>query len=174
MKPKDKEDDVKSASEIASERAEEVRGVDDKVKQLEEQMLRLRADFENSKRRLERDKLDAIKFANERLLAEILPVVDNMDRAVASLSEGHDPAKVQEGLKIAQSELHEVLESHGVERVKSIGEEFDPQFHEAVGVIENADAKEGTVLEEVQRGYMLNGRLIRPSRVRIAQKSNTN
>ena len=137
-----------------------------------DQLLRLRADFENTKKRLERDKLDAIKFANERLLAEILPIMDNLDRATASLAEGHDPAKVKEGLKIAQEELHQVLESHGVQVVKSVGEEFNPQFHEAVGVVESENAKDGTVLEEVQRGYLLNGRLIRPSRVRIAQQKN--
>ena len=158
-----KEDAVKSAGEKP----------EDKIKQLEDQMLRLRADFENTKKRLERDKIEAIKFANERLLGEILPIVDHMDRAMDSLAGGHDPAKVKDGLKIAQVELHEILESHGVQVVKSLGEEFNPQFHEAVGVIESPEAKDGTVLEEVQRGYLLNGRLIRPSRVKIAQKKET-
>ena len=145
--------------------------IEEKIKQLEDQNLRLRADFENTKKRLERDKLEAIKFANERLLGEILPIVDHLDRAMDSLAEGHDPVKVKEGLKIAQGELHEVLELHGVQAVQSLGQEFDPQFHEAVGVVEGSKAKDGTILEEVQRGYLLNGRLIRPSRVRIAQKT---
>lgn len=135
-----------------------------------DQILRLRAEFENTKKRLERDKQEAIKFANERLLTEILPIVDNFDRAMLSLSEGHDPEKVKQGLKIAQHELHKILEEHGVEVVRSVGEHFDPKFHEAVGVSETSDAKEGTVVDEIQRGYLLNGRLIRPSRVRIAQK----
>lgn len=135
-----------------------------------EQILRLRADFENTKKRLERDKQEAIKYANERLLAQILPIVDNLDRAMASLGEGHDPEKVAQGLKLAQGDLHGVLEAHGVEVVKGVGAAFDPRVHEAVGIVDDADAEEGTIMEEVQRGYLLNGRLIRPSRVRVSQK----
>ena len=135
-----------------------------------EKFLRLRADFENIKKRLERDKQEAIKFANERLLVEMLSIVDNFDRAMTSLSEGHDPEQVKKGLEIAQAELHQVLESHGVQVVKCVGEVFDPKFHEAVATVEAVgDMKEGAIVDEIQRGYVLNGRLIRPSRVRIAQ-----
>lgn len=141
-----------------------------KAPDAQEQLLRLKAEFENTKKRLERDKFDAIKYANERLIAEVLPAIDNLDRAMASIAEGHSVEKVQAGLKIAQDELHKVLEQHGVELVKSVGTEFNPEFHEAVGVVETADAEEGSVVEEIQKGYLLNGRLIRPSRVRIAQK----
>ena len=139
-----------------------------KAKENLDHLLRLKADFENSKKRLEREKQEAVKFANDKLLLEILPVVDNLDRAMASLSEGHDPEKVKQGLKLAQEEIHQVLESHGVKMVRALGEPFDPQVHEAVATVESAEAKEGTVMDEVQRGYLLNGRLIRPSRVRIA------
>ncbi|MBI2094665.1 MAG: nucleotide exchange factor GrpE [Candidatus Omnitrophica bacterium] len=139
-----------------------------------EQMLRIRADFENTKKRLEREKESAIRFANERLLAEILPIVDNFDRAMTSLSEGHDPEKVKQGLKIAQDELHQVLEEHGVEVVKSVGESFDPHVHEAVATVPSAGARDGTIVDEIQRGYLLNGRLLRPSRVRIAQNQPKN
>ena len=138
-----------------------------------DQILRLKADFDNTRKRLERDKLDAIKYANERLLAEILPVLDTVDRALASITEGHDPEKVKQGLVIAQDELHKVLELHGVEVIKAVGNEFDPRFHEAVAMVLTDEAKEGFVVEEVQRGYMLNGRLIRPSRVKVAQARNT-
>jgi molecular chaperone GrpE len=146
---------------------------EDKTKENFDQLLRLKADFENTKKRLQREKEDAIKFANERLLIEILPVADNLDRAMASLSEGHDPAKVMQGLKLAQEELHQVLESHGVKVIPAVGETFNPQVHEAVAAVESADAKEEIVLDEIQRGYMLNGRLIRPSRVRISKTKET-
>lgn len=136
----------------------------------QEQLLRLKADLENTKKRLERDKQEAIKYANEKLLVQILPIVDNLDRALASLLEGHNPEMVAKGLKLAQEELHQVLELHGVQLVKGLGEDFDPQVHEAVGVVEKEGAKEGSIVEEVQRGYLLNGRLIRPSRVRIAKE----
>ena len=144
-----------------------------KLKEALEQPLRLKADFENTKKRLERDKMDAIKYANERLLAEILPALDNVDRALASISEGHDPEKVKQGLRIAQEELHKVLELHGVEVVQAVGNEFDPRFHEAVAMVAAEGAKEGFVVEEVQKGYVLNGRLIRPSRVKVAQEKNS-
>lgn len=136
--------------------------------QARDQLLRLKADFENAKKRLERDKIETIRFANERLLLEILHVVDNFDRAMVSLSEGHDPEKVKQGLKLAQDELHKVLETHGVQIIPSVGREFDPAVHEAVAVVESGEAKEGLVLDEVQKGYLLNGRLLRPSKVRIA------
>ena len=141
-----------------------------KAKDAWDQLLRLRADFENTKKRLERDKQESIKFANEKLLIEILPIVDNLDRAMASLDEGHDPEKVKKGLHIAQGELHQVLEQYGVTVIKCVGAPFDPKFHEAVAVVTDVkDVKDGTVVDEIQRGYLLNGRLIRPSRVRIAQ-----
>ena len=141
---------------------------------LQDKLLRLKADFDNTKKRLERDKLEAIKFANERLLVEILSIVDNFDRAMVSLSEGHDPEQVKKGLQIAQEELHQVLESHGVQLVKSMGEVFDPKFHEAVATVEaTGDMKDGVIVDEIQRGYVLNGRLIRPSLVRIAQHKET-
>lgn len=143
-----------------------------KIAEYREQMLRLKADFDNTKKRLERDRSDSVKFANEKLLVEILNVMDNFDRALQSLEEGHETAKVKQGLKLAQTELHKVLDRNGVQAVKSVGEAFDPQLHEAVATVEVEGAEEGTVIDEVQKGYTLNGRLIRPSRVRIAQNIN--
>ncbi len=143
----------------------------DKIAEAREQMLRLRADFENAKKRLERDKADAVRFANEGLLLEVLHVVDDFDRAAASLADGHDPEKVREGLRLAQDKLHKVLERHGVKPVESAGGTFDPALHEAVAVVETDDpASDGRIVDEIQRGYTLNGRLLRPSRVRIAQR----
>jgi len=142
---------------------------EDKDPQHLDQLLRQKADFENTKKRLERDKQEAIRYANEKLLVEVLPIMDDLDRAMASLNEGHDARMIAQGLKLAQEKLHQVLERHGVQPVKGVGEAFDPNLHEAVGTVEAQDQKEGTVVDEVQRGYLLNGRLIRPSRVRIAQ-----
>ena len=137
----------------------------------QEKLLRVKADFENTKKRLERDQREAIKFANEKLLVEILSIVDNFDWAMTSLSEGHDPEQVKKGLEIAQEQIRRVLERHGVQIVKGVGEIFDPKFHEAVATVEpSAGMKEGQIVDEIQRGYLLNGRLIRPSRVRIVQQ----
>ena len=166
-KPKDEK--VKEAS-VAENLEKKLAETEVKLNELTDQVLRTKADFDNSRKRLERDKMDAIKYANERLLAEIVPVMDTLDRAVTSLSEGHDPEKVKQGLRLAQEELHKILELHGVEVIKAVGNEFDPRLHEAVAMVEAGEAKEGFVVEEVQRGYVLNGRLIRPSRVKVAQE----
>ncbi len=163
------ETEKKGNKETPAEQAgQETAQLEKKAAEHADQILRMKADFDNTRKRLERDKQEAIKYANEKLLAEVLPVMDNLDRAVASISEGHDPEKVKQGLRIAQEEMHKILELHGVEVIKAVGAEFDPRFHEAVATVE-AGGKEGTVVEEVQRGYLLNGRLIRPSRVKIAQ-----
>ena len=148
----------------------ETENAETKIKELQEQILRLHAEFDNTKKRLEKDKTESIKYANEKLILEILPAIDTLDRAMNSLSEGHDPEKVKKGLEIAQTELHEMLEQHGVELVKSIGASFDPNVHEAVTMVETKDAGDGTVIDEIQKGYLLNGRLIRPSLVKVAKK----
>ncbi len=166
----------KEESGILGPDGEPVSSADDRVIEAEkktaeaqDQLVRMRAEFENVKKRFEREKVDAIKYANERLLAEVLPIVDNLERATVSLTEGHEPEKVKQGLRLAQNELHKILETHGVEVVKTAGEMFDPRVHEAVGVVERGDLEEGAIVDEVQKGYLLNGRLIRPGRVRIAQ-----
>lgn len=172
-KEKKHSDSEARASDTAEALEKKLADAEAKLKDALEQPLRLKADFDNTKKRLERDKVDAIKYANERLLAEILPALDSVDRALASISEGHDPEKVKQGLRMAQDELHKVLELHGVEVIKAVGNEFDPRFHEAVATVPSEEAKEGFVVEEVQKGYVLNGRLIRPSRVKVAQEKNS-
>src|SRR3989338_5648740 len=168
--PHSPQDHAQKAGEQNSDPLAPEKAQDSKISESQDQLLRLRADFENTKKRLERDKQEAIKFANEKLLIEILSIVDNFDRAMTSLSEGHNPEKVKKGLQIAQEELHQVLERHGVQVVKTLGEAFDPRVHEAVAVVPvSGDVKEGVIVDEIQRGYLLNGRLIRASRVRIAQ-----
>lgn len=154
-----------AASAAPADEAAAKSGADD----AREQMLRMKAEFDNVKKRLERDKQDAIKYANEKILADMLHVVDTFDRATASLAEGHDPAKVAKGLQIAAEELHKILERYGVQAVKAAGQPFDPNLHEAVAEVEDPSKEAGTVLDEVQRGYVLNGRLIRPSRVRVVK-----
>lgn len=141
------------------------------ARELQDQILRLRAEFDNTKKRLERDKLDAIRFANERLLLEVLEVADNFDRALASLAGETDSDKIRKGLELTHGQLHRILDKQGVEPVQSVGQAFDPRYHEAVGVGESEDAEDGAILEEYQKGYLLNGRLLRPSRVKVARKA---
>jgi molecular chaperone GrpE len=170
MNQKNLQEDAAAGNEQEiSPSGESISDSDKKIAEYRDQMLRLKADFENTKKRLERDRIDAVRFANEKLLGEILAVLDGFDRAIQSLDEGHDVAKVKQGLKLVQSDLHKVLDKNGVQAVKSVGEAFDPQLHEAVATVEAEGTDEGTVVDEVQKGYTLNGRLLRPSRVRITR-----
>ena len=144
--------------------------VNEKLKEAEDRILRISADFENSKKRLTSRAEETVKFANEKIILDIFPVVDDLDRAVSSLDQGHDTKSIQEGLHMVQKTFHKILEQSGVKPIESLNQMFDPNLHEAVGEVES-DEEEGEVVDEVQRGYLLNGRLIRPSRVRISKKS---
>lgn len=170
--------DLSDASEAASgseggsagpESAGELECLRKRVAELEGDLLRTAADFENSKKRIQKRSDELVKFGNERIILEILPLVDDLDRAITSLDEGSEPRKVLEGLHLAQNNFHRVLEQHGVETLTSVGQPFDPNFHEAVGEVRAPEGEEGSIAEEIQRGYLLNGRLVRPSRVKIVR-----
>jgi molecular chaperone GrpE len=129
--------------------------------------LRERADLENYRRRVQKDKEDLQKYGNECLLVEILPVMDNMERALDHVSE-ESLSAVIEGVNLTRSMLLAVLKKFGVEPVNAKGSTFDPAFHQAMCQVESVDAAPNTVIEEFQKGYVLNDRLLRPAMVSVA------
>jgi molecular chaperone GrpE len=130
--------------------------------------LRLQADFENFRRHAEAERSRLTGLGKEAALADIFPLVDHLDRGLAWAREhGADPAVV-EGLLLVQKELHKVLEKNGITRLTTIGEAFNPELHEAVSVIARAGAEAGEVVEELQAGFMRDGRVLRPARVVVA------
>jgi molecular chaperone GrpE len=129
--------------------------------------LRERADLENYRRRVQKDKEDLMRYGNECLLLEILPVMDNMERALDHASED-SLAAVIEGVNLTRSMLLGILKKFGVEPVEAKGSAFDPAFHQAMLQIESADSAPNTVIEEFQKGYLLNDRLLRPAMVSVA------
>jgi molecular chaperone GrpE len=141
---------------------------------LQEQFLRSKADFENFKKRANREKDMAVKFANEKLLKELLPVLDNMERAVdaAKKSAGESGEKgaetVATGVSMVLKQFHDALGRFDVEQFTALGKVFDPNFHEAVQQKEDASVPSGTVIEEYQKGYTLGGRLVRASMVIVS------
>jgi molecular chaperone GrpE len=137
--------------------------------QLQDRLLRLAAETENYKKRSEREKADFLKRSNERLLRDLLPVLDNLDRAIAAGGEAGGEA-VLEGLNLTRRELWKVLERHGVEPVEALGKKFDPELHEAMMQQEDPDAEDNTVLQEPQKGYIFHGRLLRPAMVVVSKK----
>jgi molecular chaperone GrpE len=131
--------------------------------------LRISAEFDNYKKRVQKDRSDLINYGNERLIKELLPIIDSMERALNHVSNSEDIDAFVEGLKLIYEQLLVSLKKHGVESIESIGQEFDPNFHEAMMKVESDKLDDNKVVEEFEKGYLLNGRLLRPSKVSIAQ-----
>lgn len=137
---------------------------------LKDQMARRQAELENYRKRLVRDKEEAVQFANAKLLEEILPFLDNLDRALSAAKAGGDVANLVQGIEMAQSQLLANLDKNwGLKVIDSVGKEFDPQVHEACMVTVDNSLENETVLEDFLKGYTLHGRILRPSKVRIGK-----
>ena len=137
------------------------------IAELNERIVRLTADFDNFRKRAQRDKDEARQFANQGLLEKLLPVLDNFEMAVTAVKDT-DPS-VRDGVQMILDQLLGVLKESGVEPVDALDQPFDPNLHEALSQEETADAEEGTVIQQVQCGYKLNERLVRPARVVVAK-----
>lgn len=134
-----------------------------------ELFLRERAELENFKRRMQRDKSEALRFANEPLVRDLLPVVDNLERAIAHAQGGGNGQSLSEGVQLVLRAFLDVLEKHGVTRVSATGEPFDPTRHEAVAQVETEDLPPNSVAEEHTPGYSLHNRLLRAAMVSVSK-----
>ena len=139
------------------------------AKEKDDLLLRERAELENFKRRMQREKSESLRFASEPLLRDILPVIDNLERAVAHAKESDGSQALVEGVELVLRSLLDTIGRHGVSRVKAKGEVFDPSRHEAVAQVENTELAPNTVLDEHQSGYQLHDRLLRPAMVSVAK-----
>lgn len=133
---------------------------------LRDEQLRERAELDNQRKRLVREVEQARRFANERLLGDLLPVFDSLE---AGLQAAGDHAKVREGLELTLRQLQRVAEANGLAVVDPVGQPFNPEQHQAVSVADGAGAASNTVLQVFQKGYLLNDRLLRPALVVVAQ-----
>jgi molecular chaperone GrpE len=141
------------------------------VNQYKDQSMRLAADLENYRKRMSREKEEAVRYANGSLLTKLLPLLDNFELGlVAARKSG--VAGVEEflvGFEMVERQLISFLEDHGVTSIETIGLPFDPQYHEAVGQEEDPEIPEGEIIRELRRGYQLSGRLLRPSMVVVSK-----
>ena len=124
----------------------------------------LHADFDNYRKKFEKEKENIIDLANENIIKEMLTVIDDFERSLNEIKE----EKTKKGLELVFKNLLKILEKNGLKRIEALGKQFDPNFHEAL--VKEKSNKEGEVLEEFQKGFMLKSKLIRPSRVKIAEK----
>jgi molecular chaperone GrpE len=131
--------------------------------------VRERAELENFKRRMQREKSEALRFANEPLMRDLLPVVDNLERATAHAQGGGDGQALLEGVTLVLRSFLDVLEKHGVTRTSAKGEPFDPTKHDAVAQVESSEVAANTVLDEHASGYSLHDRLLRAAMVSVAK-----
>ena len=131
----------------------------------DDRLLRLAADFENYKKRAARERQEYVQLANERLIAELLPILDDLERAL-SAAEQHEEAQLEEGVRLVHRSLAGLLERHGVKPIETDGQ-FDPHVHEAL-LSQPSEAEEGSVIDVVQKGYKLGERVVRPARVVVA------
>ncbi len=153
---------------------------EDKLKETEEKLLRVMAEMENQRRRFEKERNDAFEFGGYNFAKESLALLDNIDRAILSFKENDnlkkndDFNKIIDGIEIVKSDLVSIFKKNGIELIKCINEKFDPNYHQAMLEIVDDKNDTGTVIQEIQKGYMMKDRLLRPSLVGVTKKSDPN
>ena len=148
--------------------ASEIEDLKRQLGEKHDRLLRALAEVDNVKRRTQREREEYVRYANENLVRELLPVLDNFDRALDAARASREAAKVVEGIALIQRELLKVLDRVGVSRYSAVGERFDPNRHEATGRVVSVDQPPDTVVAEMAAGYLLNGRVLRPAQVVVA------
>jgi molecular chaperone GrpE len=163
------EDDYRPSDAAMDEVRQQLAAKELEAKTNYERFVRQAAELENFKKRASREREDAIRFANESLIKDLLPVVDNLERAVAHASGGGNGKPIVEGVEMVLKSLLDVLTKYGVTQISAVGEPFDPAKHEAMAQVESQSHQPNSVVDELQRGYTLRDRLLRPALVSVAK-----
>lgn len=133
-----------------------------------DRFLRLQAEFDNYRRRTQKEKTEIVKYASEQLVSELLPVLDNFERATSSAQSNPDITVFSQGVDMILRQLQTALSKVGLKPMEAVGQPFDPNLHEAVMRVESEDHPENTVVEELQKGYFLKEKVLRPSMVKVS------
>ena len=176
-KPLTEDSDVqKKESEEKESSVEKEETIEEKLNNTQEKLLRTLAEMENQRRRFEKEKKEAFEFGGFNFAAEALLLIDNIDRAIISfksdekLKNNKDLDKIIDGIEIVKKDLVSIFKKNGIEAIDCINKKFDPNFHQAMLEIEDSAKENGIVIQEIQRGYMMKDRLLRPSLVGITKK----
>jgi len=162
------------------EQKEKVETPEEKLKSTQEKLLRSMAEMENQRRRFEKEKQEAFEFGGFNFASESLSLIDNIDRAITSfkndesLKSNKDLDKIIDSIEIVKKDLVSIFKKNGIEPIECINKKFDPNFHQAMMEVENNTKEPGTVVQEIQKGYMMKDRLLRPSLVGVAKKREEN
>ena len=166
------DENTESEEEDTQETEEET--LREEIITLKEEKIRVLAEMENLRKRFEREKIDSIKYGSVNFARDILSPGDNLERALSVINEGEEhPQSIKnliEGLLMVKKELSTALEKHGITKIDSLNKKFDPNLHQAMMEIENDDLDEGVVVQEIQTGYMMHDRLLRPAMVGVSKK----
>ncbi len=167
---KEAKSELSSMVTIAKPELDALKAKADERDAYEDKYLRAHAEFENVKKRMEKDKTDFMRYANESFIFDFLPIADNLEIAEKHIKEAKDFKAVRGGVDMIQAQIQKFLKDIGVERIKAVGEKFDPNMHEPLETVEEEGREEGLIIEELKPGYRLNGKLIRPAIVKIVKK----
>lgn len=161
-------DSTESSEEETKAQDSRIEALEAKIKDLENEKLRIYADFENTKRRLEREKTQTLEYAHEAILKDLLPIFDSMDRALEITASIENSEKIVEGLKLVLDNLQKILGKHGAEPIDCTGE-FDPNLHDAIMQAPNPDKNDGEINQALQRGFTYKQRVLRPAMVSVVK-----
>lgn len=158
-------------AEAAGAQADSAANIEELRKQAEEsqqRFLRAQADFDNFRRRTIKEKEDLAQYASMKLIGQLLPVVDNFERALTAAESGSDLESFTKGVEMIFRQLSQSLEGEGLKVIEAVGQPFNPEFHQAIMQVESDEHEEGIVVEEVQKGYILKEKVIRPAMVKVS------
>jgi len=176
MTKSEKKEEEKPLTENNKPISAKEESAENKLKTIEEKLLRTMAEMENQRRRFEKEREEAFEFGGFSFAKESLSLLDNIDRAVTSfkndekLKNNKDLNKVIDGIEIVKKDLISIFKKNGIEPIECINKKFDPNFHQAMLEIEDNTKNSGTVIQEIQKGYMMKDRLLRPSLVGVTKK----
>jgi molecular chaperone GrpE len=166
------EDDIKNKKNTVDKKE----NLEDKLKTVEDKLLRTLAEMENQRRRFEKERNDAFEFGGFNFAKESLPLLDNVERAIISfqndekLKLNSDLDKIIDGIEVVKKNIISIFKKNGIEVIECINKKFDPNFHQAMPEVEDNTKETGTVVQEIQKGYMMKDRLLRPSLVGVTKK----
>lgn len=165
------QEQTEAAAEVGGEESNDLQAALEQAKAEAEEnyqrMLRVQADYDNFRRRTLKEKEDLAKYASSKLVTDLVPILDNFERAL-STNPSNDSDSFSKGVDMIFRQFQQVLEQEGVTAIKAVGEPFNPEYHQAIMQVESDEHEEGIVVEELQKGYMLKDRVVRPAMVKVS------